>query len=346
MIPTIKLEVEDAEMDYPHDPDIEIKKEPDSKSKSKMIKSEEDRLYNCVNCGESYLRTSFGHNPTNESPFYCKDCGKRFFSEVHIRKHIEIHISDYKCHPCDKPFSSKAELTNHQFEFHLEERFMCSSCVPSQNSKSKIKKKGKLSTNVYGRCGLCKHHSSSKHNLKRHFIEVHPGFELKFDIKCRECDLFFSTAYECTRHWSTIHRTKQRHLYGKNVYARCNLCDQVLAGPDLNLKMHFESIHPGNELNVQYKCPNCDLFFDSITGIDQHSIAAHPRAVRLVFGKCSVCNELLRSKFTIKKHFSKMPPRTVPSFDFKCGKCEEFSKSKQDLHTEVAHVDPIVQENK
>lgn len=340
--------------------DTDFKSENSKESEST---NQDDRLQDCIECGDSYLWLNYEQRPSNESPYYCKDCGQQFFSDFHLEKHYRTHDSDCMCYRCNKLFECKADLLNHQLESHCE-RFMCNSCAVMHSTKKKqivpdhkiwrplrsaaTKAKANVQHKVvgaYGRCKLCNYVATSNSNLKKHSQKKHPGKEFDFEIKCNECDLFFSSRRDYRRHRDIVHRRRKR----MNIFGRCGECHQAFVGYESNLRIHFNSKHPGTEFNIEYKCQDCEEFFKTKTDVNLHYSVAHQEATvleanksqaRTIFGKCCVCNLVLCSKFSLERHFERIHPGKETAIEYKCRNCDRFFKTRKDLkvHSNTIHV--------
>lgn len=61
----------------------------------------------------------------------CPQCGKGYWGQLNLRKHIcLVHLGErpHKCAHCDKAYSTKYALTQHISWVHKKERFPCSKC--------------------------------------------------------------------------------------------------------------------------------------------------------------------------------------------------------------------------
>ena len=109
----------------------------------------------------------------------CQICDKMFKTEVHRKKHMEIHnsINDFECRVCKKSMTTKSALTKH-FETHkLIEVGSCSKCHKCDKMfTSESRAKRHLETHgpsLDVQCPMCEKTYKNNDSLRRHKNKYH-----------------------------------------------------------------------------------------------------------------------------------------------------------------------------
>ncbi|KAL5278854.1 hypothetical protein ACFFRR_003470 [Megaselia abdita] len=201
----------------------------------------------------------------------CKNCPKFFKTIEQVIDHSNIeHLPAVEVKKSDSTFKERCP----EFFRALEEaqknqppvlQYRCpkppNQFTPLENHFT-IKRKP-----VLGKCNLCHFSSNIQGNLFIHFEKDHPGRELNLAWKCKHCPNFFKTFKEVKVH-SAIEHSEPLILEkeGKRNYA---------SRQNSKLVRHFNRKHPGEEINVEWKCKYCQIFFKTLDKVRVHSIIEH-----------------------------------------------------------------------
>lgn len=213
--------------------------------------------------GDDLEKHSESKHPTSEMCFDSKD-------ESYSQAHPVEKQESFQCGVCSKAFTEIHHLTEHLKYAHCPPRIL-SSLFPSK--KETNPKKNALYP-IFGRCSLCPYQSGSRRYLVKHFAKRHPDIKLALEYKCKICEQFFKSPEDVAKHNKASHVASSL----KFVYAKCKLCKKSLASRR-NLVRHFRKMHPPDvdlDLNVEYKCKNCDKFFKTKDEVREHLAVAHP----------------------------------------------------------------------
>ncbi|XP_014830538.1 PREDICTED: oocyte zinc finger protein XlCOF19-like [Poecilia mexicana] len=116
---------------------------------------------------------------TDEKPFSCVTCGKRFSIKRFLTQHMRIHTGEkpFSCGNCRKCFSQKTNLTRHMMIHTGEKLFSCVTCGKSFRLKHLLTQHMRIHTGEKPfSCGNCGKSFSLKPNLTRH-MRIHTGEE-------------------------------------------------------------------------------------------------------------------------------------------------------------------------
>lgn len=299
----------------------------------------------------SFLKTIYGRCCLCSQSSSTRGSLIRHFEAKHPRLELDVEI---KCKECDEFFKTQYEIRQHSKVTHAE------------SDKPR---------NIFGRCHICKQLSATKQSLERHFGNRHPGVEYDFEYKCKECDEFFLSVEHLDEHTEAVHANSESDSRGnsfiskgstvkkeienhhsesgssfrqkvstqKSMNARCYICNQLFK-TTYSLNRHFEKLHPGFELDVEYKCDHCDENFKTTEEVRCHSKLVHTEKedkASLVFGKCNVCKYLSSTKQCLVRHFERRHPGLKHDFDYKCRHCSEFFKTTTDVkqHSKISHAE-------
>lgn len=79
---------------------------------------------------------------SNERKYKCKECGKTFRQNAHLKTHLKTHgigiDTWHVCTICDKRFYSRGNLTVHMWVHKAGHPFQCSECGKGYARKNKM----------------------------------------------------------------------------------------------------------------------------------------------------------------------------------------------------------------
>ncbi|XP_030747952.1 zinc finger protein 701-like isoform X2 [Sitophilus oryzae] len=107
--------------------------------------------YSCNYCEKSYnqlehLTLHIRVHHTNEKPFLCSECGKRYVSLQRLQRHAWIHTGQkpFPCPTCPKAYTNQMDLKNHQLRMHedkpTKKLFECSHCWRKYSHLCRLRK--------------------------------------------------------------------------------------------------------------------------------------------------------------------------------------------------------------
>ncbi|XP_077985278.1 putative transcription factor Ovo-like 1 [Glandiceps talaboti] len=85
---------------------------------------ENERLYACSICGKRFyvqrILTRHMKCHSKEKRHHCSYCGKGFNDNFDLKRHVRIHtgVRPYKCSECDKAFTQRCSLESHLKKVH------------------------------------------------------------------------------------------------------------------------------------------------------------------------------------------------------------------------------------
>lgn len=249
-------------------------------------------------------------------------------------KHPENEFSvKYKCPNCNEFFKTTADIIHHRITVHKGTFEVEAKDPTSEQMKY-----------VFGKCNLCQKELSCRQSIERHFGKIHPGVELNAKYKCQQCDKFFNSEADVTKHGIVIHQKlkSDNHSKEETVMIKCDICRRFFTTKG-TLRRHYRAYHPGIEFS-KHRCQTCNKLFDSEADVTQHCSIKHQKTVVEERGtnrpkldlkvkhKCQTCNKLFNSDAEVSQHFSiehqeaeKRRPRTIFG---KCNLCKKLLSTK------------------
>ena len=112
--------------------------------KSQKANQTDNKPFSCNVCDKRFRRSHHlkYHQliHTGEKPFSCDICGKRFKQNSHLKPHQLIHTGDkpFECNVCDKRFRQNSTLKYHQLIHTGNKPFLCNVCDQRFGLRSKL----------------------------------------------------------------------------------------------------------------------------------------------------------------------------------------------------------------
>ena len=192
------------------------------------------KINNCQHCGKSFrdkgLLKSHERIHTEEKPFGCSFCEKKYKTKESLRVHIQsIHekIIVGNCDQCGKTFQDKRTFINHQFKHH-----------------------GKV---LGYKCKKCDTQFLTANSLDSHSKDV------CFKHVCTFCGKMFKLKCNLNMH-SLTHRDPEE--------TKDNVCDKC--GKSFNIKSSFDEHKRSHLNQKAFKCNECDKAFNRKSGLWCH----------------------------------------------------------------------------
>lgn len=205
-------------------------------------------------------------------------------------------LGKFQCEVCSSSFTMVYNLVRHMRRFH-----------PGHAPEKTRPTLRRTAENKYTvRCYICGDLFNDKYCLSRHMKTMHPESDFKIEFQCLHCESVFKSRYEVTEHFKGYHEGKEeghfkcedclrsfirindltrhsRRFHSnqvpklkprKPVFGRCNQCRHE-SNSKANLLSHFDKKHPGLEVDVEYKCQECEKFFKTSEEVKRHRQFQH-----------------------------------------------------------------------
>ncbi|XP_061105320.1 zinc finger protein 271-like [Conger conger] len=309
-----------------------IRKETNSYFKQLATK---EKIYSCSHCSRSFtvLTNYIVHQQihrgegTEERPFCCLLCGKRFYREYGLKLHEQSHRTEkiHCCSECGKSFRTESVLISHKCTC-IKKRHYCSKCGRSFTLKSTFEShmqmhSGEKKYNVSPSVKSLPSESSRRRLKETHAVkEQSHGFQQAASktksYSCSHCGRTFTMLTNYIVH-QQIHRGEGREerpfccsQCGKRFYkedslkkhhqihtgGRAHQCSQC--GKSFRTKSVLLSHQNIHERQKQYHHLKPDGGFASKSNSDE-DIHMHSRE-RL--HNCSWCGEMFSTEYFLKRH--------------------------------------------
>ncbi|XP_045455087.1 RE1-silencing transcription factor A-like [Melitaea cinxia] len=235
---------------------------------------------------------------TDEMPFQCIACGKKFKRLILLKrheKHIHSDLPQQVCPNCPASFLSIEELEAHQKRhIRVQRPYDCSICGKKFHEKSTLQRHKDVVHNKTPTfcCEYCPERFVSIAKLARH-VRSHAGDR---PYPCKFCDKCFTKSHHYTRHLRLKHRDTVRVRAGPEVETlRCEQCDDTFSSQD-DLIYH-SAIHATQNLT----CPLCQEKFEDVDAVTAH-IKTHVNGVEFM---CDFCELVFTTKEKLNNHLMK-----------------------------------------
>ncbi|XP_032367375.1 gastrula zinc finger protein XlCGF57.1 [Etheostoma spectabile] len=157
--------------------------------------STDEKPFSCSECGKRFAaKTTLKRHVrthTGEKPFSCSECKKSFADSGNLRLHMKIHTGEkpFSCTICAKRFLHKSQLQIHMITHTGEKPFSCSVCSKTFTQKVHLTQHMALHTGEKPfSCSVCGKHFIRKGNLMHH-MRIHTGEK---PFSCRVCHRRFA----------------------------------------------------------------------------------------------------------------------------------------------------------
>ncbi|XP_049874561.1 zinc finger protein 678-like isoform X2 [Pectinophora gossypiella] len=258
------------------------------------------------------------HATGNALEFHvCHICDRTFQLLDNLELHLATHIkaeSNLKCMYCEKKFSYRLLLLQHE-KTHLDTgRFKCYTCEMTYDSRAQLSKHIKVHTKVKDYiCQYCGKEFMKLNSIKRHVRICHGGHR----VQCPICGKDLKG-----------HLAEHMRVHEQNRPHMCPDCGQRFT-QSTQLKVHRRS-HTGDR---PYICRICNRPFGHSNALMLH-IRRHTGEKPF---PCAMCPLTFSQLPHMKAHMSKIHGKDSA---YKCQKCGQFFKLKNELekHAKVCIV--------
>lgn len=187
-----------------------------------------ERPFQCCHCPKRFVSIGIlnAHEKTHtlttaeRAKFECKYCGKKFIKNATLVIHIRTHTGEkpYECTECGKSFSTKALLKEHKKTHTGEKPYACGFCPQRYTNLSNMREHQRIHTGEMPfECPFCQKRFRAAGSLWKHKKRMHNGKELG------------SSAYPSAR------PTKKKKKKKKQAKEKSEAIDTVVV-PDIKVK--------------------------------------------------------------------------------------------------------------
>lgn len=165
----------------------------------------------CDCCNQTFTNPKkLSEHVTNEKPFTCQICDKKFCLRSNLWRHVRTHTGEkpYKCPDCDRLFAQRSNMEKHRLVHSGERPYGCNECSRAFAQESNLNKHLLLHTQEKPfACDECDKTFTQRSNLRKHKL-IHDGIK---SFSCDVCGLSFSQRSNLKKHLN-IHRDRRDYF--------------------------------------------------------------------------------------------------------------------------------------
>ena len=217
--------------------------------------------------------------------FTCYLCEKGFTSKAILINHENIHkgIRPYQCNICTDKFTTSGGVVTHmKYKHSIEKPIQCAKCTYMCVEKDKLDRHMLIHTGERPKqCTDCSYAATDNFALKRH-QRSHTGEQ---PYKCEVCGKAFTQQNSLKEH-------RGKHNINQPSF-KCTLCPATTLRKR-DMKIHTRRLH---NLEQPVLCKKCDLAFS-----DGYHLKEHMKNHVDKYFVCSICSRSCNSKRSMDNH--------------------------------------------
>ncbi|KAL0274937.1 UNVERIFIED_CONTAM: hypothetical protein PYX00_002953 [Menopon gallinae] len=239
--------------------------------RSHMLRHLEPDSCRCTVCGKQLSSAvtlkhhMILHKPTEERPFQCSECEKRFCCKNDLKNHEKaIHVpeserEDFICDVCGKVFQKVANLRYHHSTVHLQERkYVCELCAKTFTTQSGLKTHRNAAHSTTGpiQCPECNKWLKNEDTFQKH-QQLHQNNT----FPCSQCSKICNSSASLRSHM--VKHSEERPY-------SCVTCRK-----SFKTKTHLKNHSLQHSGASNYKCPFCSRMFVNMSNYYTHRKRMH-----------------------------------------------------------------------
>ena len=202
-----------------------------------------------------------------------------------------LQTETYNCPQCEKTYTTKSGLYNHQATVHRGKKHKCDQCDKEYNSKaSLLDHKNSKHEGMEYKCDLCNKKYKTKNVLKDHKRNKHSGLS----FSCDNCGKTFTSKEGYAYHMKVPCKFKDESSRGEFV---CKICNKSCPSKQA-LWNHDRVVHKGK----RYECKECGKEFSYSSVLKNHIQSVHQG----ISHQCEICQKTFAQKSGLTFHMKKL----------------------------------------
>lgn len=271
--------------------------------------SNQDKIYRCPICPESFSQVLELANHLSVHANMCNVCNKTFSTKQQLEKHEQCHLSaatQYECTECGKSFLGSDAFRQH---YCVHQKHLSTTDKRSlENSSEVLTKNNEEEEEVdvgedFYNCPTCNKRFASNISLQEH-QKLH---EFDRPFKCLVCGKGFAKKKYLTQH---------QQIHSERPY-RCDLCSN-----SFKTEQSLLSHHKSHDAQRKYHCSVCEKSYRSPYDLSRHE-QKHPelQAFSEISGdhRCDMCYKSFGLLSQLQQHQETHVGQVV----YECTECDK-----------------------